>query len=160
MILPVSPKLILYGLLAVGIGGSVLYVKHVFNDRERLEIALKESNLTRDTAVASAFLYQANNERQVKLLSEYQVKLDEKQALNSALERDVAANKRKLSIRGASCSASSTTANPGTAETAPQYSAEFRQSLFGIRSGIITLEENYALCLQILNEDRKKAPSK
>jgi predicted RNase H-like nuclease (RuvC/YqgF family) len=158
--IPIPSKLIAYGLLLAGLTGGFFWVKNAFD--ERAEYKQKSEELTRslDAAIAGASLYQENNERQVKLISEFQGKLDEKQAINSQLERDVAANRKRMSIKGASCPASTTTANTSTTETAPQYSAEFRQSLFGIRSGIIKIEENYALCLKILDEDRrmKKSP--
>jgi len=156
MLTTLQIKLIIYAVLAAGIGGGVLYIKHVFNERGRLEASLKDAELSRDTAIASVFLYHENSERQVKLISEYQVKLDEKQAANSSLERDVAAGRKQLRIRGASCSPSTLTADSGATEAAPQYSADFRHDLFRIRSGIITLESNYALCLQILDEDRRQ----
>lgn len=149
-------KFYAYGAIAIAAVSGALYIKHVFNDRARLEVELKESNITRDTAISSAFLYQENNERQVKLISEYQVKLDEKQAANSVLERDVAANKRRLSIKGANCPASAATANSSATETAAFVTPELRRNIFNLRSGIITLESNYALCLQILNEDRRQ----
>jgi len=160
MLTTLQIKLIIYAVLAAGIGGGVLYIKHVFNERGRLEAALKDAELSRDTAIASVFLYHENSERQVKLISEYQVKLDEKQAANSSLERDVASGRRQLRIKGANCPASTSTADSSATEAAPIISAGLRSDIFNIRSGIITLEENYALCLQILNEDRKKAPVK
>lgn len=143
------------GVAAIAIGGF-FYVKYVFNERDKLKVELKEAELTRDTAIASAFLYQENNERQVKLISEYQVKLDEKQKANSALERDVDAGIRKLRIKGSSCPASTASTDTSTTQAASISDPAVRSDIFDLRGGIILLEENYALCLKILEEDRKK----
>lgn len=151
-------RLYIYAALALAISGSGFWFNAKLNENKRLKVELAAAELSRDTAIAGAQQYRIKNERQVKLISDYQVKLDEKQTINSQLERDVAAGRKRLSVRGASCSpASSTAASTSTTEITPQYNADFRSNLFYIRSGIIKLEENYALCLQVLQEDRRKA---
>lgn len=156
----ISPRLIMYSVLAASIASGALYIKHVFNERDRLKIELKESNLTRDTAISSAFLYRENNERQAKQIKEYQVELDEKNKYTNNLERDIAANRKRLSIRATCSPSSSATANSSTASTATIDDPSARLTYFNLRRGIEILESNYALCLNILNEDRKKAAIK
>lgn len=150
-------RIYLYAALLAAIAGGGFWFNHVLNERAQLKEDLKASNLSRDTAIAAGFQYQENNERQTKLLSDYQVKLDEKQAANSALERDVAAGRRKLSVRGASCSpASGAATDTSTTATASLDDPSARLAYFSLRRGIVTLEENYTLCLQVLQEDRAK----
>jgi len=152
--IPISPKLILYGFLAAGVAYGLYDIKSTYGELKEEKEARKNAELSRDTAVASLGLYQENNERQVKIINEYQGKLDEKQAINSQLERDVAANRKRLSIKGASCPASSTTANSGATEAASISDPDARSAYFRLRNGIDFLESNYSLCLKILQEDR------
>lgn len=149
-------KLYAYGALIIALLGGGFWFNAKLNENKRLKVDIAAAELSRDTAIASSFLYQQNNERQTKLISDYQVKLDEKQNINSALERDVAAGRRKLSVRGASCSASTATTDTSSANTYPVFDSEFRSNIFSLRSGIIKLEENYALCLQTLINERAK----
>lgn len=157
MLTTLQIKLIAYVVLAAGIGSGVLYIKHVFNKAEQQEAEIKELKLSRDTAVASLGLYQENNERQVKIISEYQVKLDEKDKITSNLERDVANNKRKLYVKASCEPSSSAAADTSTTSTASAtLDASARPAYYALRRGIDQLESNYALCLQILNEDRRQ----
>lgn len=149
-------KIYLYAALLAAIAGGGFWFNHVLNERAQLKEDLKASNLSRDTAIAAGFQYQENNERQTKLLSEYQVKLDERQNQITVLERDVSANRKRLSIR-ATCSPSSSIAtDTSSTQTASISDSDTRSAYFSLRRGIVTLEENYALCLQILKQDRVK----
>jgi TPP-dependent trihydroxycyclohexane-1,2-dione (THcHDO) dehydratase len=154
MIIPI--KLYAYGAILLAIGGAYWRYTHVMSKNEELEEKIIEVERTRDTALASVMLYHENREKQAKLIEEYQVKLDEKQAANSALERDVAANVKQLRVK-ASCKPSDTaTTNTATTEANAQLDSSVRPDYFSLRRGIVELEERYSLCLQILNEDRKK----
>lgn len=151
-------KLYIYAALVIAIAGGGYWFNGVLNERADLKTKLKASELSRDTAIAGGIQYQQNNERQVKLISDYQVKLDEKQSKVNSDERDSNSGIKRVYVK-ASCPAASTVAtNPATIEANAELGAIARADYFSLKRGIIKLEENYALCLQILNEDRIKAP--
>jgi prophage endopeptidase len=156
MMIPISPKLIGYGILAAGLAYGSYTVKNAFDERDELKVENAEIKLSRDTAIASLGLYQEANENQVKLISEYQVKLDEKQKKIDSDERAVNSGVKRVYVKAACPASNPTTANTATTPHFAQLNPSAGGTYFRLKRGIVELEENYQLCLDTLIAERKK----